>query len=61
MAAEIKVIGVGMTAFTSPGKQVQYTEFGPRAIRDALYDAGADYADIDDVFVTCIVSMYSAT
>ena len=54
MTSAIKVIGVGMTPFTSPSKEVPYTEFGPQAIRLALKDASIDYADIDDVFVAYI-------
>jgi sterol carrier protein 2 len=50
MKSAIKVIGVGMTPFTSPRAGVPYTESGPQAIRAALADAGVEYGDIDEVF-----------
>jgi sterol carrier protein 2 len=50
MNSAIKVVGVGMTPFTSPRAGVPYTESGPQAIRAALSDAGVDYGDIDEVF-----------
>jgi sterol carrier protein 2 len=50
MDSVVKVIGVGMTPFTSPRAGVPYTQMGSQAIRAALQDAGVDYGDIDEVF-----------
>ena len=54
MESEIKVIGVGMTPFTSPKAGIEYTEAGPEAIRSALQDSGIEYQDIDEVFASYI-------
>lgn len=54
MTSAIKIIGVGMTPFTSPRQGVAYTESGPAAVRAALRDAGIDYADVDEVFASYI-------
>jgi len=54
MKSEIKVIGVGMTPFTSPKAGIPYTEAGPQAIRSALQDSGIEYEDIDEVFASYI-------
>lgn len=54
MTSAIKVIGVGMTPFTSPRAGIPYTEAGPAAIRSALRDSGIEYSDIDQVFASYI-------
>jgi acetyl-CoA acetyltransferase len=54
MTSTIKVIGVGMTQFTSPKAGVAYTEAGPQAIRSALQDSKIEYQDIDEVFASYI-------
>ena len=54
MTSAIKVIGVGMTPFTSPKQGVAYTAAGPAAVHAALRDAGIDYADVDEVFASYI-------
>jgi sterol carrier protein 2 len=50
MREAIKVIGVGMTAFTSPKAGIPYTTSGPEAIRAALQDAQLGYQDVDEMF-----------
>jgi acetyl-CoA acetyltransferase len=54
MTTAVKVIGVGMTPFTSPKAGIPYTQSGPEAIRSALLDAGIAYRDIDEVFASYI-------
>jgi sterol carrier protein 2 len=46
----VNVIGVGMTAFTTPKAKIPYTEMGPQAARDALKDAGIDYKEVGQVY-----------
>jgi acetyl-CoA acetyltransferase len=50
MADIALVAGVGMTAFSTPSKGESYIEVAPRAIRDAIADAGLDYCDIEEAY-----------
>lgn len=50
MNSEVRIAGVGMTSFSKPGTGT-YREFGAKAARAALSDAGLNYADIEQVYV----------
>ena len=50
MAETALVAGVGMTAFSTPSKGETYIDVAPRAIRDAIADAGLDYSDIEEAY-----------
>jgi acetyl-CoA acetyltransferase len=50
MSRSTWIIGVGMTPFFTPRNSPNYVELGARAIREALADAGLDYARIEQVF-----------
>lgn len=51
MTNRVFVAGVGMTRFTTPNQGELYTQIGPRAVREALADAGLCYEDIGQAFV----------
>jgi sterol carrier protein 2 len=51
MANRVFVAGVGMTRFTTPNQGELYTQIGPRAVREALADAGLSYQDVGEAFV----------
>ena len=51
MTNRVFVAGVGMTRFTTPNQGELYTQIGPRAVREALADAGLSYDDIGQAFV----------
>lgn len=44
------VAGVGMTPFATPKRAAPYTEMAAEAARQALADAGVEYADIQQVY-----------
>jgi acetyl-CoA acetyltransferase len=48
--SKVLIAGVGMTPFTKPGASPSYAELGERAAREALADAGLDYADVQQVY-----------
>jgi len=50
MEEPVLVAGVGMTAFTKPGDNQPYPEMAAKAVRDALKDAGLDYADVQEAY-----------
>ncbi|WP_150293243.1 lipid-transfer protein [Sphingobium estronivorans] len=50
MGPRARIAGVGMTPFVKPG-QGMYRDLGATAVRDALADAGLDYADVQQAFV----------
>lgn len=45
------VTGVGMIPFAKPGASAPYDQMGALAARQALEDAGIDYADIEQAYV----------
>lgn len=45
-----QIAGVGMTAFATPKRTRPYTEMAAEAVRQALADAGLDYADVQQVY-----------
>jgi acetyl-CoA acyltransferase len=45
-----RIAGVGMTAFATPRRSAPYTELALEAGREALADAGIDYADVQQVY-----------
>ena len=45
------VTGVGMIPFAKPGASAPYDQMGALATRQALEDAGIDYADIEQAYV----------
>jgi sterol carrier protein 2 len=51
MTNRVFVAGVGMTRFTTPNQGELYTQIGPRAVREALADAGLSYDNIGQAFV----------
>lgn len=51
MSANVFVAGVGMTPFVKPSASPSYVSMGAAATRDALGDAGIDYADIEQAYV----------
>jgi len=46
-----RVAGIGMIPFKKPGESLPYHEMGAQAAREALADAGLDYADIQQAYV----------
>lgn len=50
MQEPVLVAGVGMTAFTKPGDNQPYPAMAANAVRDALKDAGLDYADVEEAY-----------
>lgn len=48
------VLGVGMTPFRSPRNSPNYVELAGVAAREALRDAGLDYADVQQVFTAYV-------
>jgi sterol carrier protein 2 len=44
------VAGVGMIPFAKPGASAPYDQMGAQAARQALADAGIDYADIEQAY-----------
>lgn len=50
MPTRVVVAGVGMTPFVKPGTERPYTELGEDAGRQALRDAGVDYANVQQVY-----------
>jgi acetyl-CoA acetyltransferase len=50
MDRPVIVAGIGMTPFVSPSRAGNYLELGARAIREALGDAGLDYAAVEQVY-----------
>jgi sterol carrier protein 2 len=51
MNRKVFVSGVGMTAFVKPSSSPSYINMGAAATRDALQDAGIDYADVQQAYV----------
>jgi len=54
MNKAVHVVGVGMTAFTQPGASESYSVMGARATRAALKDAGIDYQDVQQAYVSYV-------
>lgn len=50
MQEQVLVAGVGMTPFKKPGENLSYTEMAAHAVRQALSDAGLQYADVQEVY-----------
>lgn len=50
MQEPVLVAGVGMTAFTKPGDNQPYPAMAANAVREALKDAGLDYADVQEAY-----------
>ncbi len=50
MTNKVFVAGVGMIKFTKPGTSLPYDEMGEQAIRQALADAGLEYAHIQQAY-----------
>lgn len=50
MQEQVLVAGVGMTPFKKPGENLPYTEMAAHAVRQALSDAGLQYADVQEVY-----------
>ena len=50
MQEQVLVAGVGMTPFKKPGENLPYTEMAAQAVRQALSDAGLQYADVQEVY-----------
>ncbi len=48
------VLGVGMTPFRSPRSSPNYVELAGIAVREAVRDAGIDYADVQQVFTAYV-------
>ncbi|MDB5962208.1 MAG: lipid-transfer protein [Massilia sp.] len=44
------IAGVGMIPFAKPGASAPYDQMGAQAARQALLDAGIDYADIEQAY-----------
>ncbi|WP_426189215.1 lipid-transfer protein [Massilia sp. DWR3-1-1] len=44
------IAGVGMIPFAKPGASAPYDQMGAQAARQALQDAGIDYADIEQAY-----------
>ena len=51
MSYRVNVAGVGMTRFTKPGMSPAYPQMAAAAGRQALADAGLDYADVQQAYV----------
>jgi acetyl-CoA acetyltransferase len=51
MSERVVVAGVGMIAFTKPGANEPYPVMASKAARQALSDAGVDYAAIQQAYV----------
>jgi acetyl-CoA acetyltransferase len=51
MNRKVHVVGVGMIPFTKPGASEPYHVMGAKAAREALKDAGVDYALVDQAYV----------
>jgi sterol carrier protein 2 len=51
MSQAVKVAGVGMTQFVKPGAPGNYQMYGLQALKDALTDAGIEYADVQQAYV----------
>lgn len=51
MQALVHVCGVGMAPFQKPGQSPSYLALGQHAVREALSDAGLDYAQLQQAFV----------
>ena len=47
----VYVTGVGMIAFSKPGKNAPYNQMGAQAVRAALTDAGLDYDQMQQAYV----------
>jgi acetyl-CoA acyltransferase len=45
------IAGVGMTAFSTPGKSAPYTTLAGEAVREALLDARVTYEDVQQAYV----------
>ncbi len=50
MTRNVFVAGVGMIPFKKPGTSDPYDVMGAGAVRDALADAGIDYADVQQAY-----------
>ena len=50
MTRPVFVTGVGMIPFAKPGASAPYDQMGAQAARQALEDAGIDYADIEQAY-----------
>lgn len=50
MQEPVLVAGVGMTAFTKPGDNQPYPAMAANAVKEALKDAGLDYADVQEAY-----------
>jgi acetyl-CoA acetyltransferase len=50
MTRPVFVTGVGMIPFAKPGASAPYDQMGAQAARQALEDAGVDYADIEQAY-----------
>ncbi|MDA7416259.1 lipid-transfer protein [Xenophilus arseniciresistens] len=48
--ARVCVAGVGMIAFGKPGASAPYPQMGAQAVREALADAGLDYARLQQAY-----------
>jgi acetyl-CoA acetyltransferase len=51
MNRKVHVVGVGMIPFTKPGASEPYHVMGAKAAREALLDAGVDYALVEQAYV----------
>lgn len=51
MSRSVHVAGVGMIPFTKPGASEAYNVMGTQAARQALADAGLDYALVEQAYV----------
>ncbi|WP_295531123.1 lipid-transfer protein [uncultured Pseudacidovorax sp.] len=51
MKALVHVCGVGMAPFQKPSQSPSYLALGQHAVREALSDAGLDYAQLEQAFV----------
>ncbi|HEY5852843.1 MAG TPA: lipid-transfer protein [Aldersonia sp.] len=51
MSRKAFVAGVGMIPFTKPGQSDDYDVMGANAARNALLDAGMDYANVQQAYV----------
>ena len=54
MAANINVLGVGMTPFTTPKHTAPYTVMGKAAITEALADAGVPFSAIEQAYAAYV-------
>ena len=50
MSRKVFVAGVGMIPFKKPGTSDTYDVMGGNAIREALADAGIEYADVQQAY-----------